>query len=241
MRLIPAGLTDRELNRLQEELPYFKSPIWVRSRSRPASEGEPIRSIFQTRAGTLRVHLWVAPGGKRVRQALIVGDFFTIPGRLVHDLEACLVGAPIERTALKNVVLDFFSRYDGSVLGIGPDQVAEAVAAASDRLLLMRNEFTRTEVNDLFLVNLAPDELAACRPRWLLLPYCSKNTDCEYRKIPGCSECGACEIGECFDLARRFSADHAPAKRVCTSAPAARRFIQNIRTRWRMSGPKEFS
>jgi lipoate---protein ligase len=202
MGLIPGGLTDRELNRLQEELPYFKSPKWVRSRSRPASEGEPIRSIFQTRAGTLRVHLWVAPGGKRVRQALIVGDFFTTPGRLVHDLEACLVGAPIERTALKKVVLDFFSRYDGSVLGIRPDQVAEAVAAASDRLLLMRNEFTRTEVNDLFLVNLAPDELAASRPKWLLLPYCSKNTDCEYRKIPGCSECGACEIGECFDLAR---------------------------------------
>ncbi len=201
VRLVTGDLTERERNRLHEELPYFRGPKWVRSRSRPASEGEPIRSIFQTKAGTLRVHLWVAPGGRRVRQALIVGDFFTIPGRLVHDLEASLVGAAVERTALKKAVLDFFDRYEGSVLGMRPDQVAEAVAAAGDRLLLMGGEFTRGEVNDLFMLNLTPRELSLYRPKWLLLPYCSKDPDCEYRKIPGCDQCGGCEIGECFDLA----------------------------------------
>ncbi|MBI5251879.1 MAG: DUF116 domain-containing protein [Desulfomonile tiedjei] len=202
IRLVPGDLTESEQNRLQEELPYFNGPKWVRSRSRPESEGEPIRSIFQTGAGTLRVHLWVAPGGRRVRQALIVGDFFTIPTRLIHDLEACLVGVPIERTALRMAVLGFFSRYEGSVLGMRPDQVADAVAAAGDRLLLMGSEFTRSEVNDLFLLNLGPSELSLYRPKWLLLPYCSKDPKCEYRKIPGCDQCGGCEIGECFDLAR---------------------------------------
>lgn len=199
--LVPGDLTERERNRLQEELPYFEGPKWVRSRSRPASEGEPIRTIFQTKAGTLRVHLWVAPGGKKVRQALIAGDFFTVPGRLIHDLEASLVGVTIERASLLKAVHDFFGRQTGRVLGVRSDQVAEAVAAAGDRLILMGKAFSRSEVNDLFLLNLSPAELSLHRPKWLLLPYCSKDPACEYRKIPGCDQCGGCEIGECFDLA----------------------------------------
>jgi hypothetical protein len=82
--MIPAGLTADEIRRLAEEVDYFDSPRWVMSRSRPQREGAPIRSITQTDAGTLRVHLWLAPGGRRVRQALIVGDFFTTPLRLIH-------------------------------------------------------------------------------------------------------------------------------------------------------------
>lgn len=95
VQFVTGGLTDNENRRLLEEIGYFRSPSWTMSHSRPAAEGEPIRSITQTDAGTLRVHLWVAPGGKRVRQALIAGDFFTVPSRFVRDLEAALVGVPI--------------------------------------------------------------------------------------------------------------------------------------------------
>ncbi|HMK36857.1 MAG TPA: DUF116 domain-containing protein, partial [Desulfomonilaceae bacterium] len=57
------------------------------------------------------------------------------------------------------------------------------------------------------LLNVGPHELKSHKPRWLLLPYCSKNLDCDYRRVPGCEECGACEIGECFQLARSFGMD----------------------------------
>lgn len=201
IHLVPGNLTEKERNRLSAELSYYKGPEWVKSRSRPAREGEPIRSIFQTDAGTLRVHLWVAPGGRRVRQALIVGDFFTVPGRLIHDLEASLVGAAIERSALTKAVLDFFGNHEGRILGMGPEEVAEAVAAVADRLVLLGKEFTHSEANDLFLLNLSPENLRLHRPKWLLLPYCSKDPGCDYRKVPGCDQCGGCEIGECFDLA----------------------------------------
>ncbi|MGB9616554.1 MAG: lipoate--protein ligase family protein, partial [Desulfomonilaceae bacterium] len=75
-------LTVREQARLQQELSYFQSPAWIRRTKRPSNEGIPCRSIMQTDAGTLRVHIWLSPGGKTVRQALICGDFFAAPNRL---------------------------------------------------------------------------------------------------------------------------------------------------------------
>jgi lipoate-protein ligase A len=192
---------------LDEETDYFLSEQWIMSRSRPPSEGEPLRSITQTEAGTMRVHLWLAPGGRRVRQALIVGDFFTVPTRLVHDLEAALVGVPASVDSLKSAVSAFFQRYEGQILGIAPERVADAVAAAGERLHLLGGDFSRGEVNELFFLNIKPEELSAQRPKWLLLPYCSKSLACPYRDIPGCDECGACEIGDCYALARSFGLD----------------------------------
>jgi lipoate-protein ligase A len=205
--LVSGDLTDAEKTRLKEELSYFQSPAWIMARSRPKDEGEPIRSITQTEAGTLRVHLWLAPGGRRIRQALIAGDFFAVPSRLVHDLEASLVGIRAEKAHLGAAVRSFFDEYNGKIVGMDHKTVAAAIASAGERLLLMREEFSRTEINELFLLNLSPERLSRHKPRWLLLPYCSKNLDCAYRRVPGCDECGKCEIGEGFALARSFNMD----------------------------------
>ena len=154
--MIPGGLTSEESRRLAEEIDYFAGTKWVMSRSRPPREGEPIRSITQTDAGTLRVHLWMAPGGRRVRQALIVGDFFARPDRLIYDLEAALVGVVAKPDALRHAVESFFSSTSGEIIGIESDRVAVAVASAAERLALLDGRFSPTEINDLFLLNLNP-------------------------------------------------------------------------------------
>ena len=204
INLRPGELTPRERNRLKNELPYYNSHDWIMAKSRPVDEGEPIRSITQTRAGTLRSHLWVGPGGKRVRKALIAGDFFTVPQRLTPDLEASLVGQQLRKESLASAVESFLDSYDGQFLGISTSQVAQAITHAAAKLQLKTEDFSYGEINELFLVNVEPNELHAHRPRWLLLPYCSKNLDCEYRDIPGCDRCGFCEIGECCELAESF-------------------------------------
>jgi lipoate---protein ligase len=202
--LVPGELTANEAARGREERDWFAGTKWIMSRSRPASEGEPIRSIYQTKDGTIRVHVWVAPGGRRIRQVLFSGDFFTVPARLIHDLEAALVGERLEVEILRESVISFFSEYEGRVLGISPEQVAEAVVGAGRRVRLLEGSLSREESNELFLVNLLPEDLPRQRPRWLLLPYCSKNLDCPNRGIPGCDECGECQIADCYDLARSF-------------------------------------
>jgi lipoate-protein ligase A len=44
-------------------------------------------------------------------------------------------------------------------------------------------------------------------PEILLLPYCAKEIDCEYRNLKGCEECGRCSIGEAIQMARCFGMD----------------------------------
>lgn len=205
MDLYSDNLTDREARRLENESSFYSSPDWVYSRSRPRFEGEPVRSIAQSPGGSIRTHLWLAPGGKRVRQALLTGDFFTIPQRLCFDLESSLVGSPVTRTALKEKVISFFDSCDGKISGIDPQEVAEVIAEAADRLNLLKLNFNLPEVNELFFINLCPQDLTGSKAKFLLLPYCSKNLDCVFRDVEGCSECGACEIGYFYTLARKYN------------------------------------
>ncbi len=204
IKFVSSGLTDRESKRLEKELSYFQSKQWVYSKSRPQHESEPARSIKQTSGGTFRTHLWPGPRGKRIQQALIVGDFFAIPARLIRDLEASLVGVRLKKNEIIQSVIDFLDAYPGKILEVNPAEIAEAIAEAAQRLEIVNDQISLGEANELFFVNLRPDQLDQCLPKWLLLPYCSKDLECDYREIPGCSECGKCEIGACYDLAREF-------------------------------------
>jgi len=98
--------------------------------------------------------------------------------------------------------MNFFRDYDGKLLGIAPETVADSIASGVDKLLLAKRGFTRAEANELFLINLSAKEVTDLSPKSLLLPYCSKNLDCDFRFVEGCDECGGCEIAECFELAR---------------------------------------
>lgn len=204
IRLLNSGLTVSESDRLKNELDYYKSDSWVNSRSRPRHESDPVRSIKQTGGGTFRTHLWLGPGGKRIQQALIVGDFFAIPSRLPRDLEASLTGLKPDKDTIFKSVMDFFKFYDGKILGVKPVEMAEAISEAAQRLKIVNGPITLNDANELFFVNMDPEEMDHKVPKWLLLPYCSKNLDCDFRDIPGCSECGECEIGTCHQIARKY-------------------------------------
>lgn len=203
--LLVAGLTYREQERLENELSYYQSDEWINSKSRPAHESDPARSIKQTTGGTFRTHLWLSTGAKRIQRALIVGDFFAIPSRLSRDLEASLVGLKPDPQVINQAVMNFFDNYDGRVLDVEPAQIALAISEAARRLKIVNGQMSLRDANELFFVNIKPEEMDESVPRWLLLPYCSKNIDCEYRDIPGCSECGECEIGACYEIAREFN------------------------------------
>lgn len=104
-------------------------------------------------------------------------------------------------------MITFFRQNAGEISGVRAEVVAGAVASAGDRRLLMNENFSGSEVNELFLLNIVPQELHNHRPKWLLLPYCSKDLACVFRQLPGCEECGRCEIGECFGLARSLNVE----------------------------------
>jgi lipoate-protein ligase A len=201
--VVPGPLTATESERLTRELPHFASDAWIRRSTRPNRESGALQSITQTDAGTLRVTLRPGVGGSRIGWALITGDFFAAPQRMANDLEAALVGVSLKPAAVEEAVLEFMRNYPGEFIGISPEVVAQAVGATARRKALL-NRFTPDEANELFFVNLRPDERLYARAHTLLLPYCSKELDCEFRERPGCAECGRCEIGEGHELARSY-------------------------------------
>jgi lipoate-protein ligase A len=93
----------------------------------------------------------------------------------------------------------------GSLLGITHEQVAQAIAAAAERTYLLECGFSGYEVNELFFINSTPLDFGKHRAKWLLLPYCSKDLECKYRKTPGCDECGECLIADGYGLAKAFN------------------------------------
>jgi lipoate-protein ligase A len=209
LELIPGDLDERERAELAERLPYFQSDEWVYLKSPGGSKKRPaapawLRQILQTDQGNLQVVLWLDQRGLRVQKALITGDFFAQPQRLIMDLEAALMGSKAKPEVLHGVVLDYLNQAEGEggeLLGIAPEEVADAVAHAAARRVLGQS-FSELEAAELFLVGMRADEVERLRPGWLLLPYCSKPLECEYRFVSDCAQCGECQFDPLYGLAQ---------------------------------------
>jgi lipoate-protein ligase A len=89
----------------------------------------------RTAGGTITAYLKIeGAGAPRVSEALVTGDFFAAPPRLVLDLEAALRGVPV--AAIGETVERFFSERHAEVLSVTPadfraalEQAAQAGAA----------------------------------------------------------------------------------------------------------------
>jgi len=68
------------------------------------------------------------PAQNRLHAALITGDFFVTPPRLVYDLESQLRGARI--VELPRLVRDFFRQAGAEVLSVTPDDFIAAIQSA---------------------------------------------------------------------------------------------------------------
>jgi lipoate-protein ligase A len=208
IELSPGDLDEGERAELAERLPYFQSDEWVfmKSASRGKEKPSPpawLRQILQTDQGNLQVVLWLDRRGLRVQKALITGDFFAQPQRLIMDLEAALMGQKAKPEILHAVVLQYLEQAEGELLGIAPEEAANAVAHAAARRVLGQS-FSEMEAAELFLVGMRAEEVDRIKPGWLLLPYCAKPLDCEYRFVADCEQCGDCQFDPLYDLAQRL-------------------------------------
>ena len=86
--------------------------------------------------GSLRADLRVeGTSRRRIREALITGDFFVTPPRIIFDLEAALRGA--ELADAETIVDAFWSRTSAEFLNLTPDDIRDVIAAAVQQLDFM--------------------------------------------------------------------------------------------------------
>lgn len=90
----------------------------------PAARGD-LAGLRVCAGGAIRVYLRLeGPAQNRVRAALITGDFFVTPPRLIYDLESRLRGAYLDD--LRRLVREFFEQANVEVLSVSPDDFIDA-------------------------------------------------------------------------------------------------------------------
>jgi lipoate-protein ligase A len=202
VRFAPGPLTTFEEDWKAQRLPHFESEEWVYGSRRPLAGRDELRALYKSPGGLIRVSLLVNSRTRRIREVFITGDFFAYPRRVILDLEAWLKGAPADVGHLSSLVESFFRTHEAQIPGVTPSDISYTLAQALEKLDYPEYGIHSDEVNDVFSVVEPLSKITRCST--LLLPYCAKLPECEYRYRDGCVQCGRCCIGEGYRLAERY-------------------------------------
>ena len=94
----------------------------------PAARGD-LSGLHTSPGGTITTYLRLeGPAQNRVRAALITGDFFITPPRIIYDLESRLRGVYLDD--LTGVIQTFFAESQVEVLSVSPDDFITCVENA---------------------------------------------------------------------------------------------------------------
>ncbi|MHB1333461.1 MAG: lipoate--protein ligase family protein [Sulfuriferula sp.] len=162
-----------------------------------------LESLWKTPGGTLRARAVFDDEGKRIEWAEIGGDIHLDPGDLLCKLQRALQGLPIAHTHQR--IMDFFRENSADTLGFGAQDVTRLLDILLDKLSLHRDaQLSSKQLNALMIYS--PQATSALqilsRASVMLVPYCAKPAWCKWRTRDGCTECGLCEVGEAYRLAR---------------------------------------
>ena len=91
----------------------------------PAARGD-LAGRHTSPGGTITSYLRLeGPAQNRVRAALITGDFFITPPRIIYDLESRLRGVYLDELA--GVIRTFFEETEVEVLSVSPDDFIASI------------------------------------------------------------------------------------------------------------------
>lgn len=192
-------LSDLEQEYMDLRLPFYRSEDWIYGLRRPLKNRQELRAVHKTEGGLIRISVVVDPKTKRIHSVLITGDFFAYPKRTILDLEARLKDTPSEISILERTIHDFFLEKEPQIPGVEPEDFIVVISKALEKLNYGEFGIPLEEANRIFTVNSSLKDMPKCSV--LLLPYCAKKIDCEYRKKKDCIKCEECNVGESYEYA----------------------------------------
>jgi lipoate-protein ligase A len=179
----------------------FASKSWIESTREPIKNSQTLIGTHRARSGLIRVLAVVDVKRKILKQVLITGDFFISPARTIFDLEANLKDVPCNEVSKR--IEEFFKNKHVQMQNLTWTDFADAFSAALEKIEYSKLGISLEEANYLFTVNGTPYDILKS-PTVLLLPYCAKLIDCEYRYNGGCDKCGKCSVGKAYELAEKY-------------------------------------
>jgi lipoate-protein ligase A len=198
-------LTGEEEGELKSKLPYFSSQDYIFKIRNSLPRRKTLSSILKAPGGLIRVSMAMDSKSYVINQILITGDFFAYPKRAIFDLESLLKNSKATSSNIEEIIRSFFSKTKPQIPGVKEIHFIQAIQEAVQKMDLLPYGFNEEETHNLFSVINHYKEVK--KPEILLLPYCAKEIDCEYRNLKGCEECGRCSIGGAIQMARTFGMD----------------------------------
>ena len=138
-------------------------------------------------------------GATEVVEGLLV---FRVEGQ--GELEVHARGNHVAFSSIshRGAVEAFFATQEVEIPGVTPEDVVHTLGEALEKTSYTQYGIHADEVNNVFSVVRSLADIGRCDV--LLLPYCAKLADCEYRFRDGCTRCGSCDIGDAYDLAEKY-------------------------------------
>ncbi len=188
----------------REQLPYFQSQEWVNLVQPPENHQGQVSTVRKTPGGLIRVSIALNVPGNFIVSSFITGDFQIFPQRAIMDLEAKLKNLPADEESIARAVHEFFDETGARIFGVEPDDLIQLILEAVKKQAFSVLGISLEEANHLMTVNFMPDEVLEQHFDYVLLPYCAKLVDCDYRWVEGCDHCGGCSISSVYELAQNL-------------------------------------
>jgi len=162
-----------------------------------------MKAFVKTVGGAIYLAIEVDVDG-RVDQTLFSGAVQFSPSDLFFRLAAGLRGNRLEACA-NALRQGLGAAVDADLLGFGADDLERLVGLAVARRSQAERFGLNREQSNTLIVHSPRGEAAEDILRQatvMLVPYCAKLADCKFRFRDGCSECGKCEVGDAYAMAR---------------------------------------
>ncbi|MCR4346710.1 MAG: DUF116 domain-containing protein [Sulfuricaulis sp.] len=161
------------------------------------------QALVKTPGGVLYVRVRLSESGDTLQQVEFAGGMQLYPAYLFISLSSWLARTPV--AWLDERLDEFFRVYPHDLAGFTTEDIQHGLRLALDRYA-QQAQFALTHEQANTLMVHAPSPLAAAdvarAASVMLVPYCAKPSWCKWRHRDGCPDCGMCEVGEAYRLAR---------------------------------------
>lgn len=162
-----------------------------------------IEVFTRAKSATLRLQAEVDVAARALGEVRFAADLHAQPGEALAQLAACLRGRSLEEGVARAARLIEEGAIE--VPSLAAEDLARLARLALDtRRLQDAAALSPTEANAVMIHS--PDgssaEAILRRATVMLVPYCAKPVWCKWRHRDGCPECGKCEVGDAYRIAR---------------------------------------
>ncbi|SMD12056.1 lipoyl protein ligase domain-containing protein [Sporomusa malonica] len=181
------------------------SQQWVLGQSKaPYPEHYQLRDTSKGQAA-ITVSMSIDAKQQKIHTVKISGDFQAYPLQLVDKLEAGLCGTAANPELIRKIVSDCFKEQQAFVPGLMPDSFCQGIIRALNKLCFLNWGVSPEELNEITVTgDCAEQDILEQAVTPLLVPYCAKDINCQYRYREGCGRCGRCDIGDAYTLADEY-------------------------------------